>query len=109
MRHGQVKAIVNGTVYTPDEVIASGVVLIEENTITAVGSAGTTPVPPEAKLIEAGGMAVVPGLIDVLGLHKGRLAPGYDADVVLLNEALRLALTIVGGEEVFRREGVLFS
>ena len=75
MRHGQVKAIVNGTVYTPDAVIASGVVLIEENTITAVGSAGTTPVPPEAKLIEAGGMAVVPGLIDV---HIHGLM-GYDA------------------------------
>jgi len=39
----------------------------------------------------------------VLGLRKGCLAPGYDADVVLLDEALQPALTIVGGEQVFRR------
>ncbi len=65
MKHGQVKAITGGTVYTPVEVIAPGVVLIEGNTIMAVGAAGVTPVPPEAELIEADGMAVVPGLIDV--------------------------------------------
>ena len=38
----------------------------------------------------------------VLGLRKGRLAPGCDADVVLLDEALQPALTIVGGKEMFR-------
>lgn len=59
------KAVVNGTVYTPDEIIAPGVVLIKRGVITAVGPAGATPVPPEAELIEASGMAVVPGLIDV--------------------------------------------
>ena len=69
------KAIVNGTVYTPDEVIAPGVVFIEGDTITAVGLAGTTPVPPEAELVQANGMAVVPGLID---LHIHGLL-GHDA------------------------------
>jgi N-acetylglucosamine-6-phosphate deacetylase len=60
-----VKAIVNGPIYTPDEIIAPGTVLIERNTITAVGPADTTPVPPDADVIDAGGMAVAPGLIDV--------------------------------------------
>ncbi len=59
------KAIINGTVHTPDEVIAPGVVLVERDTITAVGPAGATPVPPDAELIQADGMAVVPGLIDM--------------------------------------------
>ncbi len=59
------KAIVNGNVYTPDQVLTPGTVLIEEGHITAVGSADATPVPLEAELIEADGMAVVPGLIDV--------------------------------------------
>lgn len=75
MKHGQVKAIINGTVYTPDEIFAPGIVLIEETTITAVGPAGTTPVPLKAELIEADGMAIVPGLIDV---HIHGLM-GYDA------------------------------
>jgi len=65
MKHGQVKAIVNGTIYTPDQIIAPGTMLIRGNAITAVGPAGTTPVPPDAKVIKADGMAVVPGLIDV--------------------------------------------
>lgn len=39
----------------------------------------------------------------VLGLRKGRLAAGYDADVVLLDSNLRPALTLVEGEIVFER------
>jgi N-acetylglucosamine-6-phosphate deacetylase len=65
MKHSQVQAIVNGTVYTPDEVITAGVVLIKGHTVTAVGSADTVSVPLHAELVEADGMAVVPGLIDV--------------------------------------------
>ncbi len=59
------KAIINGSVYTPDQVLAPGTVLIEEERITAVGSADTLAVPPEAEVIDAEGRAVVPGFIDV--------------------------------------------
>ena len=78
------KAIVNGTVYTPDEVIAPGVVLVEGDTITAVGPAGTTPVPPDAELVQADGMAVAPGLID-LHIHGllGHDAMGPDLALVI--------------------------
>ena len=41
----------------------------------------------------------------VLGQRKGRLAPGYDADIVLLDSDLRPALTLVNGEIVFERVG----
>ncbi len=74
MKQSRVKAIVKGAVYTPDEVIAPGVVLMRGNTITAVGPADTTFVPLDVELIEADGMAVVPGLIDV---HVHGLM-GYD-------------------------------
>lgn len=79
------KAIVNGVVYTSAEVIAPGVVLIEEGTITAVGSVDATPVPPEAERIEAGGMSVVPGLID---LHIHGLM-GHDAMGTGLAQVIR--------------------
>jgi len=59
------KAITNGSVYTPDQVLAPGTVLIEEGRIKAVGSADTVTVPPEAEVIDAEGRAVVPGFIDV--------------------------------------------
>jgi len=37
-----------------------------------------------------------------LGGRKGQLAPGYDADIVLLDADLRVALTMVGGRVVYR-------
>lgn len=39
----------------------------------------------------------------VLGPRKGRLAAGYDADVVLRDSDLRPTLTLVEGEIVFER------
>jgi len=38
-----------------------------------------------------------------IGERKGRVAPGYDADLVALEEDLTVALTMVAGEVVFRR------
>ena len=35
---------------------------------------------------------------DVLGVKKGRLRPGWDADVVVLDEDLHVQLTLVGGQ-----------
>ena len=69
------KAIVNGNAYTPDQVLAPGTVLVEGGHITAVGLADTLAVPPEAEVINAAGMAVVPGFIDV---HMHGLM-GHDA------------------------------
>jgi N-acetylglucosamine-6-phosphate deacetylase len=69
------KAIINGSVYTPDQVLAPGTVLIDEGRITAVGAADTVVVPPEAEVIDALDSAVVPGFIDV---HMHGLL-GHDA------------------------------
>ncbi len=71
------KAIVNGKVYTPDRILPQGIVLIEGERIVAIGSANAIPVPPEAEVIDAEGMAVVPGFVD-LHLHglKGHDAMG---------------------------------
>ncbi|MFN8471725.1 MAG: N-acetylglucosamine-6-phosphate deacetylase [Anaerolineae bacterium] len=42
----------------------------------------------------------VPG--DILGLqHKGRLAPGYDADIVVLSPDLRVRRTIICGQTAY--------
>jgi N-acetylglucosamine-6-phosphate deacetylase len=39
----------------------------------------------------------------LLGLRKGEIAVGYDADVILVDERLELAATIAGGRIVYRR------
>ena len=69
------KAIVYGNVYTPDQVLAPGTVLIEGEHIGAVGSAEALTVPPGAEVLDAEGTAVVPGFID---LHIHGLM-GHDA------------------------------
>ncbi|MGZ4826242.1 MAG: amidohydrolase family protein [Terriglobales bacterium] len=45
-------------------VIENGVVVIENGKIVAVGPAASTRIPANARLIDAGGMTVYPGLID---------------------------------------------
>ena len=37
-----------------------------------------------------------------MGHHKGRLAPGYDADMILLDEDLVVRLTMVQGQVIYR-------
>lgn len=45
--------------------IADGIVLIKGDRITAVGSAKAIPIPAGAKIIHAGGMTIMPGMIDM--------------------------------------------
>lgn len=47
-----------------DEVIENGTVIIEGNRITGIGKAGGVAVPRGAKIIDLGGRAVIPGMID---------------------------------------------
>ena len=58
-------AIINGKVYTPDEVIESGVVLIDDGQVKAVGTRQALTLPADAEIIDAAGRSVVPGFVDV--------------------------------------------
>lgn len=72
-------AIVNGTVYTPQRVHATGTVLVDDGVIVATGPPDRVTVPPGAAVIDASGCYVVPGLVD-LHIHglEGRdvMGPG---------------------------------
>ena len=57
--------IYNATLYTPDEVIPAGAVLIDGARIAACGPAADLPAPPGAELLDAGGALVTPGFIDL--------------------------------------------
>lgn len=48
-----------------DEVIENGVVVLNGNRIEAVGPAASVSVPPGAKVIDAAGKTIIPGLVDV--------------------------------------------
>ena len=54
-----------GTILTPQEEIADGVILVEGTRITAIGHRDTVKIPEGASDYAAGGMTVVPGFIDI--------------------------------------------
>jgi len=60
-------AIINGTILTMDQdrrIIDRGTLLIEDDRITAVGPSDTISVPSEAEIVDADGLAVLPGFVN---------------------------------------------
>jgi N-acetylglucosamine-6-phosphate deacetylase len=57
--------IFNGKVYTPEGVIHPGVVVMADGKFKVIGRQQSTFIPPQAKIVDAAGKAVVPGFIDV--------------------------------------------
>lgn len=47
------------------EVIENGVIIIEDNRIKSVGSANSTAIPKNAKVIDVSGKVIMPGMIDI--------------------------------------------
>jgi N-acetylglucosamine-6-phosphate deacetylase len=56
----------------------------------------------ELAALTSGNAARVMGIAD----RVGTIAPGFDADLVLLDEAFHVIATVVKGEVVYRRDGV---
>lgn len=57
--------IQHATVYTPDEVIADGTVLIADGRIQTIAPSGQIDLPQRVSCIDAGGLHLVPGFIDL--------------------------------------------
>jgi len=57
--------IKNAAVYTPDHVIEQGAVLADAGRIQAVGPAAAVPCPDAAQVIDAAGLLLAPGFIDL--------------------------------------------
>jgi N-acetylglucosamine-6-phosphate deacetylase len=57
--------IKNATIYTPDQVISHGAVLVKDGMIVAVGLARDVPCCTDAEEIDASGLILAPGFIDL--------------------------------------------
>ena len=67
------KLIIDGTGAAP---IKNGVILIDEDKITQIGTQGSVEIPEDTKIIDLGDQVVLPGLIDPhrhLGPMDGRV------------------------------------
>ncbi|MDM8519105.1 N-acetylglucosamine-6-phosphate deacetylase [Anaerolineales bacterium HSG6] len=57
--------IKNGTIITPQQQLTDHVVLVENNRITDIGTAEQVPCPAEAQVVDADGLLITPGFIDL--------------------------------------------
>ncbi len=92
------KAIVNGKIVTPAKIIEEGIILIDGDRIAALGKKEALPVPADFEVIDAGGMYVGPGFVDI-HCHGGDLYtshedPGKAAEFHLKHGTTSLALAI---------------
>lgn len=95
-----VLAVVGGTLHTVSSPpIESGVMLVEGGRITAVGSAPEVGVPAGARVIDASGMAVMPGIVEShshMGL-KRLLRPETGSDNNELSKPINAEARVVDG------------
>jgi N-acetylglucosamine-6-phosphate deacetylase len=82
------KAIVNGTVYTPTRLIPDGVVLMDQGRIVAVGSPPQVPLPEGVERLDARRQIVCPGLVDI-HLHGGDGGDATDGTVEAVRAVAR--------------------
>jgi len=80
------KAIVNGNIYTPNQIISDGVILVDQEKIIRVGSKNEIDIPQGTQIINLDGNIVTPGFIDV---HTHGLM-GYDVMGANLTDAIPL-------------------
>jgi N-acetylglucosamine-6-phosphate deacetylase len=95
---GQRVTVEGGRAARPDGGIAGGTAMLDQIVRHVVGR---LPV----RLEEAVRMATLnPAAVIGMSDRKGRIAAGANADLVVLDEGLEVAMTFVGGEKVFERE-----
>jgi len=86
-------AIFPERIFTPQREICDGVVIVEGNRINAVGARSEVEVPADAKRVEAPGITLVPGFVDV-HVHG---AGGHDVMEATLAALDAVATTLARG------------
>ena len=68
------KAIINATLVMKDHLIPEGVLFFDDGIITGFGEMRNTPVPEGCEIIDAQGLYVGPGLVDIHAHDGGKIA-----------------------------------
>ena len=78
----------NGTVMLPDRILQDGVIVCRDGCIHAVGQRGTTEIPSDAEVVDAGGGFISPGFVDI-HVHGGANADFMDGTEAAVITATR--------------------
>ena len=103
----EVKAITGATVVDlyGNEPIANAVVLIEDERITAIGSADSVDVPATAEVIDARGTWLIPGMMN-MHVHLGLILPGKLAAELANETEAELALRMAASAREVLHAGI---
>lgn len=77
----------------------AGSIILSDDAVRNMVRFGICDLPSAARMVSETPARVL-GIDD----RKGKIAPGYDADLVVLDEDLQVYLTIIGGEVAYQRE-----
>lgn len=94
---GAEATLAGGSVTLPDGTLAGGALTMDA-LVRSVVEAGVVALPDAVSMGSA-----VPARVLGLERSKGRIAPGYDADLVALDDRLAVEMTLVGGQTVHSR------
>ena len=93
-------AITSATVHVGNgEVIKDGTVLVSDGRITVVGGKGDVEIPPGAQRVEAKGLHLIPGMIDLRSLE---LVPESNSPFGIISR-----IAVVDGLDLFERWGIV--
>lgn len=90
--------IKDGKCYLPDGTLAGAHALMDDGFRNLINLVGLTPL--EASICAS----QVPARALGLANRKGRIQPGFDADLIVMDESYRVRLTMIGGRIVWRTE-----
>lgn len=102
-----VTAIVGGTVVNIDggDALADAVILIDGEHISAIGERGEVEIPADAKVIDASGKWLIPGLMN-MHVHPGLILPGNMANELAGETDAALALRMAAAARGALQAGV---
>jgi N-acetylglucosamine-6-phosphate deacetylase len=95
--NGQTVIVDGGVAWLPDRSAFAGSVATMDRTVRTMVQQVGVPL-PEAVRMATATPAAIGGF-----RNKGRIAAGFDADLVLFNEQIEIQLTMIGGRVIYQR------
>lgn len=99
LKHGQRVIVENGVAYLPDREAFAGSVCTADRLVRTMVKQAGVPLSDAVKMITA-----TPAEIIGMSASKGTVAKGFDADLVLFDDDIKIKLTMINGRVVYQSD-----